>query len=478
MAEEQKTAETRDQRGPNRGPGARRRPKQTNRVAVVGLFVIMAGLLFALGLFMIGDRRSLFARDFEIYTEFSRLGGIQKGAIVRVAGADAGEVDEIRVPRNPSEKFRVKLRVLEDLRGLVRTDSVASIQTDGLVGNKFIQIEAGTDAAPQAPDGATIPGSEPYDFADLLAQANTALREVNGMVHDVRGALNTALGNISETTSRANRILEEFGDEFEVILRKGNAVVTDVGAIVAGIREGRGTVGKLVNDPELYDRANALIADARGVVAKVDEAAEQAKQFTTDMRSNTGPVHGAIADLRQTLAGAKEAMADLSENTEALKRNYFFRGFFARRGYYDLDDIPVEEYRAGALEADDRRVVRVWLNAGVLFTTTADGREELTEAGKARLESAMSDFLRQPPDSPLVVEGYAQAPTYDQRHIISRHRAQLVRDYLVNRTRIDITRMGVMAMGSEAPGSPAGQTWDGVAIALFLRTDDGGAPQP
>lgn len=478
MAEEQKTPDARDQRGPNRGPGARRRPKQTNRVAVVGLFVIMAGLLFALGLFMIGDRRSLFARDFEIYTEFSRLGGIQKGAIVRVAGADAGEVEEIRVPRNPSEKFRVKLRVLEDLRGLVRTDSVASIQTDGLVGNKFIQIEAGTDAAPQAPDGATIPGSELYDFADLLAQANTTLLEVNEMVLEVRGALNTALGSISETTTRANRILDELDAEFKVILRKGNVVVTDVGAIVAGIREGRGTAGKLVNDPELYDRANALIADARGVIAKVDEAAEQAKQFTADMRSNTGPVQGAIADLRQTLAGAKEAMADLSESSEALKRNFFFRGFFARRGYYDLDDIPVEEYRAGALEGDDRRVVRVWLKAGVLFTTTPDGREELTEAGKARLESAMSDFLRQPPDSPLVVEGYAQAPTYDQRYIISRQRAQLVRDYLVNRTRIDITRMGVMAMGGEAPGSPAGQMWDGVAIALFLRTDDGGAPQP
>ena len=478
MADERKSPEARDPRGPNRGPAARRRPKQTNRAAAVGLFVIMAGLLFALGLFMIGDRRSLFARDFEIYTEFARLGGIQKGAIVRVAGADAGEVEEVRVPRNPSEKFRVKLRVLEDLRGLVRTDSVASIQTDGLVGNKFIQIEAGTDAAPQAPDGSTIPGSDLYDFTDLLAQASVTLRDVNDMVLEVRGALNTALGSISETTEEANRILHGLDRELQGLLRKGDVVVTDMAAITGAIRDGRGTAGKLVNDPELYDRANALITDARGVIAKVDEAAEQAKQYVTEMRSNTGPMQGVIADLRQTLSGAKEAMADLSENSEALKRNFFFRGFFARRGYYDLDDIPVEEYRAGALESDDRRVVRVWLKADVLFTTTADGREELTDAGKARLESAMSDFLRQPRDSPLVIEGYAQAPTYDQRYITSRHRAQLVRDYLVNRTRIDPTRMGVMPMGAEAPGSPAGETWDGIAIALFLRTDDDGTPQP
>jgi len=461
----------RDARARDRGIAARRRPKQTSRVVVVGLFVLMAGLLFALGLFMIGDRRALFARDFEIYTEFTRLGGIQKGATVRVAGADAGEVEEIRVPRSPSEKFRVKLRVLEDLRGLVRTDSIASIQTDGLVGNKFIQIEAGTDAAPQAPDGSTIQGSDLYDFTDLLGQASATLKSVNDMVADVRTSLDTALLSVTDTTRQANEILEGLDKELQVILRQGKVVVDDLGVIVKDVRQGKGTAGKLVNDPELYDRANALIADARGVVGKVDEAAEQARQLTSEMRSNTGPVQGAIADLRQTMSGAREAMADLAENSEALKRNFFFRGFFDRRGYYDLDDVPVEEYRKGALESRDRRVARVWLQSGMLFETTAAGEEVLTEAGKSRIESAVSEFLRQPPDSPIVVEGYASGATYDQRYIASRRRAQLVREYLANRVQLNPSRVGVMPLGNDAPGSPANGTWDGVAIAIFIRTE-------
>lgn len=460
----------REARGRNRGIAARRRPKATNRLAIVGLFVLMAGLLFALGLFMIGDRRALFARDFEIYTEFSRVGGIQKGAIVRVAGADAGEVEEVRVPRSPSEKFRLKLRVLEDLRGLVRTDSVASIQTDGLVGNRFIQIEAGTDQAPQAPDGATIQGSDLYDFTDLLSQASTTLKDINGVIEEVRTAINTALGDVSDTTREANRILQGLDREIQQVLRRGDAVVKDMGAIVEGIREGKGTAGKLINDPAIYDRANALIGEARAVIGKVDDAAEQAKLFTSEMRSSTGPVQGAVADLRKTLTGASEAMADLSESSEALKRNFFFRAFFERRGYFDLDDIPVDAYREGALESKDRRVARVWLKSTALFATGAEGREELTAEGKARLESAMSDFLKQPVGSPIVIEGYAAAPTYDARYIASRHRAQLVRDYLVNRIQLDASRMGVMPMGSEAPGSPDGATWDGVAIAIFIQT--------
>lgn len=475
--DDRRSTERRDPRGPNRGPAARRRPKQTGRAAVVGAFVVMGGLLFALGLFMIGDRRALFARDFEIYTEFDRVSGIQQGAIVRVAGADAGEVREIRVPRNPSEKFRLKLRVLEDLRGLVRTDSVASIQTDGLVGNKFIQIETGTDAAPQAPDGATIAGAPPYDFSNLLAQASDTLDAVGGLVEDVRTAVNEALANVTDTTREANRVLANLDRDISEILTAGKVVVDDVGAIVTDIRAGKGTAGRLVNDPGLYDRANALVQDAREVVAKVDDAAEQARQLVSELWSDTGPVQGAVSDLRQTLSGARETIADLSQNAEALKRNFFFRGFFARRGYYDLADIPVEEYRAGALEGDDRRVIRVWLRADRLFARRPDGRLELTDEGKVRLESAMSDFLTQPPSSPLVVEGYAGGPTYDQRYIASRERAQLVRDFLVARLQLDVSRMGVMAMGHEAPGAPAGDTWDGVALALFLRTDND-TPRP
>jgi phospholipid/cholesterol/gamma-HCH transport system substrate-binding protein len=459
-----------EERARDRGPAARRRQKRGSRAAIVGLFVIMAGLLFALGLFMIGDRRALFARDFQIYTEFEKLGGIQQGAIVRVAGADAGEVEEIRVPRNPSEKFRLKLRVLEDLRGLVRTDSVASIQTDGLVGNKFIQIEAGTDAAPQAPDGATIPGTNLYDFSDLLIQAADTLENVNTMVVEVRSALNTALAGVSDTMAEANRIMTGLDRELKVILRKGEVVVNDLGVIVKDVRAGKGTVGRLVNDTELYDRANALMKEAHGVIGKVNDAAEQAKQLVSEMRTSTGPVQGAIADLRQTIQGAREAMADLSENSEALKRNFFFRGFFERRGYYDLDDIPVEEYRKGALESTDRRVVRVWLRADVLFAKNDQGDEVLTEEGRARLESAMSDFLRQPPDSPIVVEGYASGATYDERYIASRRRAAMVREYLVSRIQLDVTRMGVMPLGNDAPGSPDRGTWDGIAIAIFLRT--------
>ena len=101
------------------------------RLAGVGAFVIGGLLLFTVGLFMIGDRQMAFSKKFTIYAEFAKITGLQPGAIIRVSGAKAGTIKEIIPPSRPSDKFKVKLEIIEDLHPLVRTDSVATIETEG-----------------------------------------------------------------------------------------------------------------------------------------------------------------------------------------------------------------------------------------------------------------------------------------------------------------------------------------------------------
>src|SRR3954452_4752153 len=131
------------------------------RLAYVGAFVILGVLLFAIGLFLIGGRRMLFDATFNAYAEFANINGLQNGSIVRVAGMDAGEVVQISVPPRPSAKFRVRLRLREALHPLIRVDSVATIQTDGLVGNKYVQVDAGTDQAAVVQNNGTMQSREP-----------------------------------------------------------------------------------------------------------------------------------------------------------------------------------------------------------------------------------------------------------------------------------------------------------------------------
>ena len=441
----------------------------TERLAAVGAFVIGGFLLFAAGLFLIGDRRMLFTDTFRVYAEFKQVAALDTGAKVRVAGVDAGEVEEIRVPEGPSGRFRVSMRVRSDLRPLIRVDSIGLIQNDGLVGNKFVQIQTGTEAAPAVADGGTIQSREPFDIADLMLTMSQTLATVNAMLVEVRGGVDEALGAVTATASDAQVLMKNLGGEVRTILGSADEVSRDLKVIVGNVRAGRGTVGRLVNDEALYASVRSMAADAEKAVATVRQASEDARAAIADLRGQNGPVRGLTGDAQQTLQAAREAMADLADTTEALKRNIFFRGFFNRRGYFDLDDVSVAQYREGALASKDRRVLRIWLDAGVLFEKDAKGVERLGEGGKVRLESAMSQFLRYPHTSPLVVEGYSRDTTGDARYLSSRTRAQLVRDYVLGKFKLNPNYVAVMPMGAEAPDSPSGREWNGVALALFVE---------
>jgi phospholipid/cholesterol/gamma-HCH transport system substrate-binding protein len=444
---------------------------QKKRLAAVGAFLVLGLLLFAVGLFLIGDRRLLFTDTFEVYAEFSSIAGLQNGATVRVAGMNAGEVETIHLPASPSAKFRVKLRVREDLHPLIRLDSMASIQNDGLVGNKFVQVESGTDESPMVPERGTIRSREPFDLADLLQRVNDTIDLVTATITDIRGGVDAAMKTLLAMSTDAQVLLADVGEEIQGVTASSRKVAEDIEAIVAGVRDGRGSIGRLVTDDAFYERLKSIAGEAEQTVANLREASENAKNAIDDLRGEKGPVRGVVTDLQAALAAARDTLDGLAETTDALKRNFLFRGFFNRRGYFDLEDITVEEYRRGALEQGDRRGLRVWVSADVLFETGPDGLERLTDDGRRRLDSAMAPFLRQPRDTPFVFEGYANGATTDVQFLLSRRRAQLVRDYVVGKFDLESRYVITMAMGPEASGSPAGDRWSGVALAAFVERE-------
>lgn len=438
------------------------------RLAIVGAFVIGGALLFAVGLFRIADRRMLFADTLAVHAEFAQVSALMVGNLVRVAGMNAGEVEQILLPAGPGDPFRVRMRVRRDLHPLVRLDSVASIQTDGLIGNRFVQIQAGTEAAPPVEDGGTIQSRQPVEFADLIEMMSDTIETVNTMLVDVKANVDEALLAISATVEEANTLIEEVGDDVQSILASTDELARDLARIVAGIREGRGAIGRLITDDALYESARAIAADAEQAMAAIRDASVQARNAIAELRGPNGAAGGLTGEAQVTIRAARSAMTNLAEATEALKRNFLVRGFFERRGYFDLQDVTVAQYREGALKGRDRRVLRIWLASGVLFERDAAGAEQLSAGGMARLDSAMSQFVRYAQGNPFVVEGYAQAPTGDARYLISRARAEIVREYLMGRFGLDPVSVTTMPMGDEAEDSPAGDHWDGIGLAVFV----------
>ena len=438
------------------------------RAVGAGAFVIIGALLFTAALFMIGARRMLFDERFPVYAEFARLGQLEIGATVRVAGAEAGEVTDITVPPGPADKFRVKMEVREDLHQLVRTDSVAVAQTEGLVGGIYVNIQTGSEQAPQIADGGTIQSKEPFSAADLMQQMSDTVTTINMTVQSLSGEAEKAIREVSATASDAHALMMELKPEFEAIANNGARIAADTQQIMAGVQAGRGTLGKLIKDDTLYEKMRDITDQSQVVVANVRDLTTEARRAISDFRSKDGPAQGLFADMRVTLSQAREATADLADNMEAMKHNFLLRGFFNRRGYFDLDAISPADYRSGVLENGKRKAMRIWLNSAVLFAPGPDGIEELTDAGRARIDSAMATYLEYLPANPVVVEGYTAVGTVDERFRTSRQRAGIVREYLLGRYALPPQNTGYIALGNEAKGSPADGSWEGVALTLFL----------
>ena len=448
------------------------------QLSLVGAFVVVGVLLFTVGIFMIGDRRMLFDEQFEVSADFGNVTGIQVGTRVRVGGFDAGEVLTIRIPASPTGRFQVGMRVREELHSLVRTDSVAAVLTDGLLGNVFIQIREGSDAAMIVAEGGTLRGMDAIEVADLIAEGRDTFRTLASEFIELRQNFGQTVDLLNDTLETTTTLLNDVGNDVRTtttmsaqFVDEARGIAADGRQILNRVREGEGTLGMLLTDDALYAHATSIAAEMETTIQAARGAAEHVESILGDVRKPGGPQEAIWTDLRQVVTTAQNAMSDLAENTEALKHNWLLSGFFNSRGFFNLDAMTLEEYRELA-GRDTYATLTIWIEADRLFSVDPDGTESLTEDGRERLDSAMAEFLRYPRNSPLVIEGYATDGQRGSQYVQSEARATLARDYLVDVFGRVSTLTGTMPVGADAIGSPSGDgRWDGVALTLFVRPE-------
>lgn len=456
---------------------------------LMGVFLLVGVLLFGFGLFLIGDRRMLFSKNTNYQTEFAQVSSLEVGAKVRVGGMDAGEILEILVPQNPGEKFRMKFRVVDKLVPVIRIDSTASIGTDGLLGNKFLMVDIGTLGP--APPESMLPSREPFEIGDLLARIRETVAGIDQTFGAVKGDISEATKTVAESARHIDEIIVATQEPIGKVTAAANRISEDLSVMVARVKAGEGSLGKLVNDNTVYNtlasstreverilgNLRQTSTDARDLVSKfkssdipddlektvknVSEASEKIKALVATLQPSGGG-DGMAGDLRATLSGARQVMGDLAENLEALKHGFFFRGFFKDRGFYDLGSISPAEYQSKEFEKNVTKE-RIWAPFDQLFVVEADGSETLSEAGNRKLDSMIAAFLRFANDRAVIVEGHTVAGTTDEQFLRSRERAIKVRDYLVKKFSLTPEYIGVMPMGS------AGGSGEGIALVLLKK---------
>jgi phospholipid/cholesterol/gamma-HCH transport system substrate-binding protein len=278
----------------------------SSRAVGAGAFVIVGSLLFAIALFTIGERRMLFKQRFSVYTEFAKLGQLEAGSIVRVAGMNAGAITDIQIPSSPNGRFRVRMEIREDLRGLVRTDSVATVQTDGLVGAIVLNILSGTEAAAAIASDGTIPSREPFSMTDLLDQASATVRLMGDSAQAMRGDVEKTVQQLALTAADAHGLLADIRPDLTAMARNGNLAGADARQVLADIQSGKGSLGLLIENPDLYNRLNDTAGEAQVVMANLRQMSTEARSAIADLRSSGWSHPGARnGDARHCRPGAR-----------------------------------------------------------------------------------------------------------------------------------------------------------------------------
>lgn len=454
----------------------------------VGIFLVGGIAVFCVGLFLIGTRKQLFGHHFVAYVEFGNVDSLQAGSMVRVAGMKAGKVVSIQVPSGPTQKFRLKLQVDQKFKPVVRRDSVATVQTQGMVGNQFVNLAIGKASSPECAPGCTLTGKEPVSMGTLMRQGHKMAKQLNATISDLHQRADKVMTNISSAAGHANGMIVAMKPNVVGMTQKGNA-------IMAGMEHGHGAAGKLLSDKKVAANVAQTIANAKQTTANLKDTTHKADQMVSKVEKTDLPqVHATLANakeathrmnkaigtilakgknkqstavaIRNTVHQVQHTTANLSDDTDAIKHNFFFRGFFHRRGFFDLQTLTPAKYARSRFVKKPRE--RVWVREAGLFKAGPDGTQKLTEAGRSKLDDSMSKLVRYLPNNPIVVEGYAVKGKPSHEYVVSKERATAVRRYLVSHFHLKPKRVGAMPMGDHPPARTGKQQWNGVCLVLVV----------
>lgn len=465
-----------------------------NRNLGVGIFVILGTALFAVTIFLIGNQHSAFAKHIDLFAEFKNLNGLAKGAKVQVAGLDAGEVTEISVPASPSTGFRLKLRLDGQVRGLLRTDSVATIVTEGIVGDEVIIIQPGSSASPEAAPFTTLPTKETSDVAALIQKSTALVTDASATMKTVGDRLTTTLDAVTTTVNNANNLVVGLNQGRGAIgmLLRDETTASDIRQAVNNVRQATsslnhasGQADALISDFQsrgLGGKVDAIVSDvqSRNLGEKLDQTMQNVHSAAQNIDATTQQVRETIAralapdtdgfdagdNIRQSLSNLNQATGNMAEDTEALKHQFFFRGFFKQRGYFSMARLAPDKYRKDKVFANPKNQ-RIWIEATELFESKQGEGEVLSRVGKVRIDAAVAELGDRVTGGAVVVEGYAISGAPGEQLAVSRGRAILVRDYLHTRFQLDNHNIGLVPLRGLPPTATQKDSWNGVCIVLL-----------
>ncbi|HYL69667.1 MAG TPA: MlaD family protein [Candidatus Limnocylindria bacterium] len=313
----------------------------------VGLFVLAGLFILAVAIFYVTGA-GILGPKYRLKTYLPEVEGLTLGAPVRLDGLEIGNVESISLTPQPPDQMHnitLVLRIDKRYKDNIRTDSNASLITEGLLGNRYVTVKRGLTGTVLPPDG-IIPGREEAAMKQIVERGAEMMQNLGALSTDLRGIVD----QLREGEGTIGKLMND-----PSLYNHMNDTVGRVDAMVTSVQRGEGSVGKLVASDELYDKLNSTASHAEDVIAAVREQkgtigkliydpavydsakglVEKGNAVLEDVRAGKGTL-GKLTTDDTLYNNARDASANIREASAKLNSNQGTAGkFFSDPAFYD-----------------------------------------------------------------------------------------------------------------------------------------------
>lgn len=317
--------------------------KRTVNNIKLGLFIIAGLLLLVLGLYMIGRDSNLFGRNFELRTRFDNVQGLTAGNNIRYAGIQVGTVKKVTILNDTL--IEITMLIEKKMKSFIHKNDLVSIGTDGLMGNKLLNISPSRDKSALVEDGDILAAkrvASTEEMLETLDRTNTNLALISEDIKQTveRVSHSTALWEILDEPSLPGNLRASMNN-IRNATGKADDMTRELYAIIADIKAGKGSLGNILTDTAISHNLNEAVKKIQLVGDNANRLADELTALTQgvkqDINNGKGAINALLKDsalagkLNNSLSNIEEGTASFNQNMEALKHNFLLRGFFRRQ---------------------------------------------------------------------------------------------------------------------------------------------------
>ncbi|MCU0357826.1 MAG: MlaD family protein [Cyclobacteriaceae bacterium] len=308
--------------------------KSTGKTIRLGVFVTLGALIFTAGVYLIGQKQSLFSQTFTIRAVFGNVSGLQSGNNVRFSGINVGAVTSVTFIND--SLIEVRMRIRESYRPYIKKNAVASVGTDGLMGNKLINISPGKGMADPVENEYMIHSYSRVDTDAIITTLNTTSDNAALLTHNLVELTN----QIRSGKSTVHELLygEEMRDEIMLTINNlraasetANSITHQLNQVTRNIRQGEGTLGWLLTDTTAQEQISQTLQSLEQTGKNLQAITDSLTIVIETLKSGGGTASmllndtAAANDLKQTLENLNSGTTSLNNNLEALRYSWPFK---------------------------------------------------------------------------------------------------------------------------------------------------------